>query len=127
MVSLKPKLWFQTAHQRSNSQALRRDAFIFFKRADGTIGLLLVYPFAEVSMNKGQLDLISKEISEIEQELYVLDPTNSFENRRADVLNFRLEALDIELDRALVHVKRNRLSIVRATDGAYEMPSAELA
>jgi hypothetical protein len=63
-------------------------------------------------MTKGQLDVISQEITEIELRLSTLDTSNTFENRTQERLMYRLSALEQELNMAVAQKRKNRLRLV---------------
>lgn len=66
----------------------------------------------EAPMNKRDLQEISKEMDVIENQLSILDTSNSFENSQHDSLLYRLCALEQDLSRALKIAQRQRFFIV---------------
>ena len=63
-------------------------------------------------MTNAELNKISEEIDHISEQISILDQDNTIENSLRENLFHRWDALDHQLDRALISAKRNNLKIV---------------
>ena len=67
-------------------------------------------------MTNAELNKISEEIDHISEQISILDPDNPIENTLRENLFHRWDALDHQLNRALIFARRNNIKIVACSN-----------